>query len=63
MHDRFMNGEDKDWVDYAAIDQDEGMDDRQEIERDEEEKWFQEGEVGGEEMLEKPSEDTGVLDY
>lgn len=40
MHDRFMNGEDKDWVDYAGIDQDDTLDDRDEIERDEEEKWF-----------------------
>jgi hypothetical protein len=30
-----MNGEDKDWVDYAGIDQDEALDDRDEIERDE----------------------------
>jgi hypothetical protein len=30
-----MNGEDKDWVDYAGIDQDDALDDREEIERDE----------------------------
>ena len=40
MHDRFMNGEDKDVIDYAVIDQDEALDDREVIERDQEEKWF-----------------------
>ena len=40
MHDRFMNGEDGDQVDYAQIDADEALDDLQQIDRDQEDQWF-----------------------
>ena len=40
MHDRFMNGEDVDWVDYAQIDADDELDDLEQIDRDQEDHWF-----------------------
>ena len=67
MHDRFINGEDADWVDYAQIDADETLDDIKQIQRDKEDQWFdkddQEDTDQNNKTQNKVSEYTGVIDY
>ena len=42
MHERFLKGEDADWIDYTVIDQNSEYDDKEQQERDSEDKWFEE---------------------
>ena len=56
--ERFLEGRDPD-AEYEVIDEDEGLDDVVEREREEEERWF---DAETPEAVE-PSTDTGVLDY
>ena len=58
MHKKFLDGEDQ--YDYESVDQNEGFDDIKQMERDSEEKWFEE-EDG--ENPKKVCTDTGILDY
>ena len=62
MHDRFMMGEDAQWIDYKQIDENEGLDDRVTLERDQEEEWFDKDEPNAEKQ-DQQSIYTGVLDY
>ena len=58
MHQRFIDG--NDLFDYKSVDQNEKYDDVKQIERDDQEKWFDQGE---QEDIEKVCTDTGILDY
>ena len=46
MHKRFLDGEDHKWIDYSQIDDDIDLDDRRQMEQDEEDKYFDAGEEG-----------------
>ena len=66
MHKRFLDGEDYKWIDYDQIDNDIALDDRRQMEQDEEDKYFDAEDEGEEEAGKtegKESVYTGVLDY
>ncbi len=63
MHERFLNGQDAEWIDYKEIDQDETLDDRQQMDRDEEDRWFNQEEEADKKQEGGETVYTGVLDY
>ena len=44
MHHRFLRGDDAEFFDYKAVDENEEYDDRKQMEQDEEERWFDQDE-------------------
>lgn len=61
MHNRFLAGLDKDFIDYDLIDNNDRYDDCKTMDRDDEERYFDQEEW--EERTGKESEYTGELDY
>eukprot|EP00347_Sterkiella_histriomuscorum_P003240 403365050 len=68
MHDKFINGEDKEYFDYSSVDYNEKYDDEKQLLQDEEDKWFEQDQ-GVTENTQKTDSDpqssvyTGILDY
>ncbi|CAD8153243.1 unnamed protein product [Paramecium pentaurelia] len=63
MHDRFINGLDKDFINYEQIDLNEDYDDQKQMNLDIEEEYFENQNIDLREEEVKQSEYTGIQDY